>query len=352
MEAFQNLFHTHHVACKTVALGVDDFLEFHLVIGCIRHALAYVAGPSAGTARTSGGTKGNGVFAAQYADAFQALLSDDVAGKDVVVFLDILAHVGDEFLYPVHKVGMDIGLYTANGVIVQDEASATGFLENVEHLFAVAEAIQEGGSGAQVLAEAREEQNVRVDALQLVHDGTDVLHAFAHFHAHGLFDAHAQRMAVLHGTQVIQTVGQGQRLRVSEAFVHLLDAAMDVAAVHVNLVDGFSFERHAETEHAVCGRVLGADVYHIFVFAKQLGFLFQGVSVFFQLYFVGGIRSLFIRHAQWVLLLGFIVLTERETDPIVAQEQTTHVWVSYEDDAEEIVYFPFWQVGSFPDAAY
>jgi hypothetical protein len=40
---------------------------------------------------------------------------------------------------------------------------------------------------------------VRVDPLQLIHNGTDVLYAFRHFDTHGFFDANAQSMAVLMG---------------------------------------------------------------------------------------------------------------------------------------------------------
>ena len=153
-----------------------------------------------------------------------------------------MAHVGDELLHAVYEVRMDVGLYAADGIVVQDETSATSLFEDVEHFFTVAEAVEEGGCGTHVLTEAGKVQDVRVDTLQFVHDGADVLHAFAHFHAHGLLDAHAQGMAALHGAQVVQTVGQGQSLRVGEALVHLLDAAVDVSAVGVYLSDDFTVQ--------------------------------------------------------------------------------------------------------------
>ena len=83
---------------------------------------------------------------------------------------------------------------------------------------------------------------MRVYSLQLVHNGTYVLHAFTNFHTHCLFDTHAQGMAVLVCTQIVQTVGQSQSLRIGQAFAHLLDTPVDVAAVGINLVDDFTLQ--------------------------------------------------------------------------------------------------------------
>ena len=352
MEALFNLVHAHHVAGKAVAFGADYLVELHFIVGSIGHALAHVAGPSAGTACTSCRSEGDGVLTAQHADALEALLGDDVACEDVVILLQVVAHVGDEFLDTLHEVGMDVGLHTSDGVIVQDEASAAGLLKDVEHLLAVAETIEEGCRGTQVLAEAGEEQDVRVDTLQLVHDGADVLHAAAHLHAHGLLDAHAQRVAVLHGAQVVQTVGQGQCLRVGQAFVHLLDAAVDVSAVHVNLVDVLALERYSEAQHAVRGRVLGADVHYIFVVAEKHRPFFGRLAVLCGLYFEGGVHGLFVGHAQGVLLLWVVILAQGIAYPVVAEKEASHVGMSHKADAEEVVYFAFRKFGSAPDVGY
>ena len=111
---------------------------------------------------------------------------------------------------------------------------------------------------------------MRIDTLQLVHDGADVLHALAYLYAHGLFDTHTQGVAVLVSAQIVQTVGQSQCLRVCKAFAHFLDTTVDISAVSIYLFDDFTFQRYAETHYAVGGRVLGTDVYHIFVVAEEL----------------------------------------------------------------------------------
>ena len=135
VEAFQNLVHTYHEAGKAVAFCIGDFLEVHFVVHAIRNTFAHVAGPAAGTSRTSGRTESNGIFTAQYTYSFQALLDNDIVDKHVEIFLEIVPHVGDEFFHAVYEVGVQVGLNTANCVIIQDKASAAGLLKNVEDLF-------------------------------------------------------------------------------------------------------------------------------------------------------------------------------------------------------------------------
>ena len=83
---------------------------------------------------------------------------------------------------------------------------------------------------------------MRVDTLQLVHDGADVLHAVAHFNTHCLLDARTQGMAILMSAQIIKAVGQCQRLRVGKAFAHLFDTPVDVSTVGIYLINGFTLQ--------------------------------------------------------------------------------------------------------------
>ena len=93
-----------------------------------------------------------------------------------------------------------------------------GSFEDVEIFFTVAEAVEEGGQCAEIHCQTGVEKQVRVDALQLVHDGTDDCTRSRYLYAHGLFDTHTQGMAVLVSAQVVQTVGQRQCLRVCMDF--------------------------------------------------------------------------------------------------------------------------------------
>ena len=78
-------------------------------------------------------------------------------------------------------------------------------------------------------------------------------------------------MAVLRGPKVVETVREGERLRIGQFLADLLNAAVDIAAVHVQLADDLALKRDAETQHAVRCRVLGTDVDHIFVLLEKSG---------------------------------------------------------------------------------
>ena len=155
-------------------------------------------------------------------------------------------------------------------------------------------------------------------------------------------------MSVLHCTQIVKTVGEAESLRVCACLAELFDTSVDIAAVRVDFLYGFAFEGDTEPEHTVCGRMLRAYVYHIFLFFEKR-VPFQYVAA------VGGqfvARSLvfrhFIFHVQRVQGL-VIVLAERMSFPVVPQEQPSEVRMSDELYAEEIVCLPLVEVRPFPE---
>ncbi|CCY16554.1 putative uncharacterized protein [Prevotella sp. CAG:755] len=278
-------------------------------------------------------------------------MEDDVAREDVVVFLDVVAHVGDELLDALHEVRVDVSHHAADRVVVQDEASAASLFEDVEDLFAVAEAVEEGRSGAEVLAEARKVEDVRVDSLQLIHDGADVLYALADFYAHSLFDAHAERVAVLHGAEVVQTVGQGQCLGVGEAFVEFFDAAVDVAEDGVDFADALAFKVDAEVEHTVGRGVLRSDVDDVIVVAEDFCLRAAERAVGVERVAGGLVGERLVGHAQRIVLFRIVVLAEGESHPVFAHVDAAQVGVTGEDDAIEVVGFALVDVGDVPKVA-
>ena len=313
--------------------------------------LADVARPTAGTSGTSGCSERYGILTAQRAYAFQTAVGDDVAGKHFVVFPQCRAQPGDELLHLLYEVGGDVVLYASDGVVVLNQSATGSSLEDIENLFAVAEAVEESGQGSQVHAQAGEEEQVRVDALQFVHDGTDVLHTFAHLDAHRLFDAHAQCVAVVMGAQIVQAVGQCQGLRIGEAFAHLLNASVYIAAVYVQFLDDFPFQGNTEAEDTMSSRVLRTYINNVFVLVEQDVTLLDDTTIGQFLIMMGHVVRLFIGHTQRVEAF-VIILPERMAYPVFTQVQTTHIRMADEVDAEEVICFTFVQFGSFPKVAY
>ena len=245
---------------------------------------------------------------------------------------------------------MDVCLHAADRIISLDQAPAGGLLQNVEHLLTVAEPIEKGRQGPHIHAEAGKEQQVRVDTLQLVHDRADVLHALGHLHPQPLLDTPAERMAVLRRPEVVEAVGKRQRLGVGQAFAHLLDAAVDVTAMHVELADDLAFERHAETQHAVRGGVLRADVDDIFVLLEQDVAVADEAAVRRQFKARGAVLRHFVGHAQRVEP-RVVILTQGVPHPVVAQEQAPHVGMVQETDAEIVEDFALVEFRSLPQVA-
>ena len=160
-------------------------------------------------------------------------------------------------------------------------------------------------------------------------------------------------MTCLHGSEVVHTVGEGKSLGIGEAFADFLDTAMDVSEVWVNLLDAFAFDGCAEVEHSVCRRVLRTDVHHIGVVGEYGRILALEFTVCVEGVFVACIADFLVGAGNFgVFLLGFVVLTHGESHPVLAEKKTSHVGMSEEDDAVEVIDFAFVDVCDVPKVAY
>ena len=169
--------------------------------------LAHVVLPSGST---SGGTRHtvvDTVFEVHWTHLLQTVVRDDVVAKHIHILLNHRTQILHQVLAVLHEVRVDIVLKSTYSIIVLDESAAGGFLHHVEHVLAVAHSIKEGGQRAQVLGTAGGEQQVAVQTLQLVHDGADVMDAVGELYAHRLLNHTYQCMALLHGTEVVKTIG-------------------------------------------------------------------------------------------------------------------------------------------------
>ena len=158
-------------------------------------------------------------------------------------------------------------------------------------------------------------------------------------------------MAVLRSPEVIETVGQGQRLGIGQRLAHLLDTAVDVAAVHVEFFDNLAFERHAETQHAVRRRVLGAYVDDVLLLLEKHVAAADEAAVGLQFDGRCGILRHFVTHTERIRR-RIIILAQGVSHPVVAQVETAHIGMVQEADAEKVEHFALVQFGGFPQVAY
>ena len=152
--------------------------------------------------------------------------------------------------------------------------------------------------------------------------------------------------------QIIETIGQRERLRIGHALAHFLRTAVDITAMHVDLLDDLALERGTEAQYAMRRRVLGADVDHILLFVEKHMFSLFDLTV---LELVAGslVLGRFIGLRYRIdLRVRIVILAERIADPVVAQVQPAHIGMARKPDAVEVVYFTLVQVGRMPQVAY
>ena len=186
-----------------------------------------------------------------------------------------------------------------------------------------------------------------VETLQLIHDSADVLDAVGEFHSKSFLDDPHEGVAVHHGGEVVEPVGEGEGLWIGVSLPHLLYAAVDVSEVRIDALDFFAVENGLQPEHSVSRGVLRTDIDHIVVLieetmlgAHQFAGVVEGISV--------GVFA-FLIVLQGVGVVELPVFPEGMTLEIVSQEQPLHDGVSEELDAIEVEDFPFEEVGGLPD---
>ena len=202
-------------------------------------------------------------------NAHKTVVSDNVVAEHVEILLDHRTQILAELLCVLHKLRVDVGLETADAVVVLDKASACCLLHHVEHVLTVAHAVEECCQGTQVLCGTAEVEQVAVDTLELVHDCTDVVDAVAELNAHTLLYHAYKSMTVHHSREIVQAVGQGESLRIGHALPHLLDTTMDIAEVRIDALHLLAVEHSLQAEHTVGRRVVRTNVHHEVLIVEQ-----------------------------------------------------------------------------------
>ena len=265
--------------------------------------------------------------------------------------MDDTPQVHDKLFRLPHEIGMQVGLHAANHIVVLNQPSSGGILENVENHLTLPEAIEERRQRSHVHGQTGIKQEVGIDTLQFVHYRADILRTFGNLDTRGLLDTHAQGMAALVGAQVVQTVGQRQRLRISQALVHLFDTPVDISQYGVYLLDHLAVQRRTHTQYAMCGRMLRADIDNEVIRAEHHVLAPFDGPVRTQVIFFRHVGVFFILHVERVAV-HVIILAERITRPILTQVEAAHVGMPREAYAEEIVCLAFLDFRRLPYPAH
>ena len=147
-------------------------------------------------------------------------------GQQVLVLVDVAREARQELLHPIEPSERRLHRHAADAEVRRHHALAADRLEQTQHVFALAEAIQEHGHRADVHGVRAQPDQVRVDARQLVQQHAHPLRARRNLQPQQLLHRQAVRQVVGHGAEIIDAVGQRHDLLVELGFAGLLDAGV------------------------------------------------------------------------------------------------------------------------------
>ena len=274
-------------------------------------------------------------------------MGDNIVTEHIHILLYHRSKVSDKVLNILHEVWIDIILKTSDTIVVLNESSACSLFHDVEHMLTVAHGVEECRKGTKVLCAASKVEQVRVNTLQLVHNGTHVLDAVSELDTKSLlYDTH-ECMTVHHCAEVIHTIGECKSLWISIRLTHLLYTTVNISKMRVYAADGLAVEYSLQAKHTVSRGVLGTDVNNKILLAEEHVLLCGELSIAIERVLVA-IVCLHVILCGIHIVCKIVVLAERIALEVVPQIQPAHIAVSQELDAQEVVDLTFKYLANLP----
>ena len=332
----------HRVAAAECAL-----LPLHLIVHIVWVVLAHIVLPARSTSGRTRNSIVDTILKTHRSAVLQTVVSDDIIAKHIHILLNGRTQILHQILTVLDEVRIDVVLQATYSIIVLNQASTCGLLHDVQHVLTVTHTIQHTCESAKVLSHTRGVEQVRVETLKLVHDGTDILDAVGKLNAHTFLNHTHQSMAMLHGSQIVKTICQSQCLGIAHALPHLLNRTMDIAQVRIDALDGLTVQHRLQTKHTMSSGVLRTDVDHIVVRTEQLVLLALQITVLVkvELQTVVGLYIIL----QRILIIKLPVLAEGIALEIIAEEETAHIRMPEEHDAVEVIDLALQEISNTPD---
>jgi hypothetical protein len=140
--------------------------------------------------------------------------------------------------------------------------------------------------------------------------------------------------------EIVETVHEVEGLGISESLADFLDTAVDITEIYVDFLDDFTVDRCTETEHAVSGGVLRADIDHKIFGFENTAFMFHDLTLGILGPDIGevGLTLVFNRNGIDCRVV-VIVLAQRIALPVDVEEEAAHIGIVDEDYPEEVIDF-------------
>ncbi len=206
---------------------------------------------------------------AEVGHALGALHPDRIAGQQALVFVDVRREAVEEVLHAIEEAQRRLQRQPANAEVRGHHALSGNRLEQPQHVFALAEAVQEHRHGADVQGVRAQPHQVRVDARQLVQHDANPLRARRNLQPQQLLHRQAVGQVVGHGAEIVDAVGHGHDLLVELGLAGLLDAGVQIPDVGHDAHDGFAVDLQQQAQHAMGRGMLRTHVQdHRLVFRR------------------------------------------------------------------------------------
>src|SRR5256886_444997 len=263
--ALLHLRHAHHEAVVVVAAGPGGDREVDPVVDQVRLGLAHVVGHARRAPQRARQAVGDRVRARELADADHAVEEDAVPGEEPVAVGEDAAHLLQRrggALPHVRRQGLH---HAAQPAVGDGQPRAGHRLDQVVEELARLEHVEAGRDGAQLVRRHAEAGEVVREARDLPADHADVLAALGGGHARQLLDREREADVVQDGAGVVQAVGVGEAVVPRPLLAHLLEAAVEVADLDLDVDDGLAVEAEVELDGAVRRRVRRPhlDLHHV-----------------------------------------------------------------------------------------
>ena len=258
VHGLRDLGTTHLAAGIAVAVGSDNWLKRSQIrIGAVaKHA--HVVVHARGAPKRADHRKLQRILLADHAHAMQALAAAVVVQKRMHQGIVVGTH-GIERLDDARQLGvLDVVLKAADLVDRQNHATTTGTLEDLKNLLAQGPRTIEQRLKAKGVGEQAQPQQVRVDTRQLMQNGADILHAAGHLDVEHALAGAGITVAVAHGADAADALGDVAKLMHVALFGKLLKSAVHKTDLRNCLDNAVVLEHQVQVERLGQHRMLRA----------------------------------------------------------------------------------------------
>src|SRR6202000_596819 len=133
-----------------VAIVRDGHLELELLVAGVGHVAAQIPVHARGAEGWPGDAESDAVLGAEMPYPFEAADPDGVAGKQILVFVDLLGKDLDELLNAIEEIERRLEGQASDAEVGGHHALPGDGLEDAEDFFTLAEGVEEDGERADV----------------------------------------------------------------------------------------------------------------------------------------------------------------------------------------------------------